>query len=599
MSWTCRSKCGGLLATSVSLLLGTSPSAQAYVSYFTADGQAQKWNLSTPSVLVHTNVVNPVTRSVRYSLGANAYSAANRAAELNSARACFDQWQAVPGTILRFEEGPLVPGTPDVNTTDNTNLIYWVKDTTLVNGGLDNISGTTGFAFADYFSDGTLAEADIVLNGRGYSWFTDYNNTANRAQFIESVLLHEIGHLIGLAHSPAGGATMFPRGGGGVDAQSGLSADEIAAVRALYPGPTTPALARLSGRVTKKGTATPVFGALISIEDSAGNIGAAAVTQADGRYSLSALPPGPYHVRATPVDPAAASYGLFKGRDVAPFSSYETADPQFLPTTNIAVVLMANRESTVNFAVTEGTPTFRVGRIWPPTSHPESKVVVNYPVSVAAGAADLIVGVYSSDLPPEDAVLRVSGNGVTTGATGMQLNAFPGLNPPLNLLFVPLTVSANATPGLRSLSIHSKDSLAYANGFLEISPPFPDFNFDGLDDRFQRQFFSRWTSLQAAPTVDADNDHFTNADEYLAGSDPTDAESVLRLESVRYDAGGATLTWPSAPGRRYQILRRPSIDSLRGWQPIGDPVTASGEIADFFDESSAATQQFYRVQALP
>ncbi|MHC1768199.1 MAG: carboxypeptidase regulatory-like domain-containing protein [Verrucomicrobiia bacterium] len=597
MSWSCRSKRGGLLATSVSLLLGTLPAAQAYVSYFTPGGQAQKWNLTRPSVLVHTNVVNPVTRSVRYSLGANAYSTANRAAELDAARACFDQWQAVPGTILRFEEGLLVPGTPDVNTTDNTNLVYWVKDTTVVNGGLDNISGATGVAFADYFSDGTLAEVDIVLNGRVYSWFTDYNNTANRAQFIESVLLHEIGHLIGLAHSPAGGATMFPRGGGGVDAQSGLSVDEIAAVRALYPGPTTPASARLSGRVTKKGTSTPVFGALISIEDSAGNIGAAAVTQADGRYSVSALSPGSYQVRATPVDPAAASYGLFKGRDVA--ASYETADHQFLPTTNTAVILTAGRESTVNFTVTEGTPTFRVGRIWPPTSNPALKVVVNYPISVAAGGADLIVGVYSADVPPVDAVLRVSGDGVTTGATAIELNAFPGVNPPLNLISVPLTISANATPGLRSLSVHWKDSLAYANGFLDISPPFPDFNFDSLDDRFQRQFFSRWTSPQAAPTVDADNDHFTNAEEYMAGSDPTNAESVLILESVRYDTRGATLTWPSAPGRRYQVLGRPRIDSVRGWQPVGGPVTASGETAEFLDGSSGAPQQFYRVQALP
>lgn len=584
------------------ILVATGRPSQAFVSYLTPGGQPQKWNLTKPFEMVHTNVVNRVTRAVRYSLAAEAYSSANRIAELDAARACFDQWQSVPGTNLRFEEGPLLDGRPDVNTRDNTNVVYWVKDTTVVNGGLDSISGATGVTFVDLFSDGTLAEADIVLNGYFYSWFTDFNNTVNRAQFVESVLLHEIGHMIGLAHSPAGGATMFPRGGGGVDAQAGLSADEIAAVRALYPGPTAPASARLTGRVTKNSTSTPVFGALISIEDSNGNIGAVTVTEADGRFSVSALPPGPYQVRATPVDPAQAPHPLFKGRDIAADNtvSYETADPQFLPTTNMPVILTAGRESTVNFVVTEGTPAFRVNRIRPPTSNPASNVAVSYSTFIEARATDLVVGVFSADLPPAGAVLRVSGDGVTMGATSVELNVpFAGVNPPLHLISAPIRVSPDAKPGLRSLWVFSNDGLAYANGFLDVLPPFPDFNFDGLDDRFQRQFFPRWTSAQAAPGANPDNDGFTNAEEHVAGSDPTNAASTLRLESVRYDSQGASLAWPSAPGRRYQILSRPRIDSIRGWQPLGEPVTASGDRTEFLDPSNPAQQQFYRVQALP
>jgi hypothetical protein len=188
---------------------------------------------------------------------------------------------------------------------------------------------------------------------------------------------------------------------------------------------------------------------------------------------------------------------------------------------------------------------------------------------------------------------------MTTGVTTIALNAFPGLNPPLNLVSVPLSVSADASPGLRSLAVQSGDTLAYANGFLEVLPPFPDFNFDGFDDRFQRQFFPRWTAAQAAPEANPDNDGFTNVEEYLAGSDPTDAASVLRLESVRYDSQGATLVWPSAPGRRYQVLSRPRIDSIRGWQPLGNAVTASDNRTEFLDSANPAQQQFYRVQALP
>jgi hypothetical protein len=180
------------------LLVAAGPRTRAFVSYVNESGQPQKWNLLTPSTWVHTNVVNPATHALRYFLSAEAYSAANTMPELNAARACFDQWQAVPGTVVKFEEGGLLSGRLDVNTTDNTNLVYWTKQTTIVNGGLDNISGATGVTFSDFFPDGTLAEADIVLNGRDFTWFTDFTNTVNRGQFVESVLLHEIGHMMGL-----------------------------------------------------------------------------------------------------------------------------------------------------------------------------------------------------------------------------------------------------------------------------------------------------------------------------------------------------------------------------------------------------------------
>src|SRR6476646_3039818 len=64
-------------------------------------------------------------------------------------RACFDQWQAVSNSHLRFEEGGVMPGKLDVNTADNTNVVFWAKDSTIVDGGFDNISGATGVTFSD------------------------------------------------------------------------------------------------------------------------------------------------------------------------------------------------------------------------------------------------------------------------------------------------------------------------------------------------------------------------------------------------------------------------------------------------------------------
>ncbi|MFO1500564.1 MAG: carboxypeptidase regulatory-like domain-containing protein [Verrucomicrobiota bacterium] len=571
-------------------------SSPAYVSYVNETGQPQKWNLTNPSSFVHANVVNRDTRAVRYYLAADAFSQANKTAELNAARACFDEWQAIPGTILRFEEAGQMSGSLDVNTADNTNLVYWTKTTTIVNGGLDNIRGATGVTFFDVFSDGTRAEADIVLNGKDYLWMTDFNNAASQAQFIESVLLHEIGHFIGLAHSPAIASTMFPRGAGGVDVQAGLSADEIAAAHGLYPAAGLPGtLGGLIGAITKNGSA--VAGAIVSAEDNQGNLVAATVTRVNGRYDLPALPPGQYQVRAMPLDPLNVNWTLFRAPDVA--VDFPAADVNFLPTGNKAASVNAGASTTVDFAVSAGTPAFRIGRLGAPRPEPFPIEVLNYPVAVPFGSTDVTVGVYTIETLSTSARLRVSGLGLTFGETSFRSDVIPGLNPPLNLIAVPIHIASDAVPGMRTLMVEDGESVAYANGALELSPPFPDYNFDGLDDHFQHQYFARWTAPEAGPDQDPDHDGFNNAAEYIAGSNPGDPQSVLKVESVRLDASGATIAWPSAPGRRYQVLSRPRLDALRGWQPVGSPVLATGDKTEFLDKSATTIYQFYRVQAVP
>jgi hypothetical protein len=224
-----------------------------------------RWNLATPDTTgAETNNVNPVTKAVRFFIAADAYSATNRQAELNSVRACFDQWQAIPGSLLKFEEGGLINGPVDINNDDYTNVVFWAKTSPWVNGGLDNMTGILGLAIYTFFDDNTLAECDIALNGLQYRWTTTPSDTADASTyFIEPILLHEIGHLIGLDHSPVGGATMMARGESGLGLGSGLSTDEIAAVRSLYARTDwTSRQGTLQGRVTLNGVG--VFGATVA-----------------------------------------------------------------------------------------------------------------------------------------------------------------------------------------------------------------------------------------------------------------------------------------------------------------------------------------------
>src|ERR1017187_8479266 len=93
-----------------------------------------------------------------------------------------------------------------------------------------------------------------------------------------------------------GGATMLYAGNTGVDTQAGLSVDDVAFGRALYPsGNILSTLGNLTGTVTKGGL--PALGAAVVIEGTNGNLAGATVTLTNGTYVLNALPPGSYKVR--------------------------------------------------------------------------------------------------------------------------------------------------------------------------------------------------------------------------------------------------------------------------------------------------------------
>ena len=567
--------------------------AHAFVLRFDASGTALRWNLSPTFTAYPTNVVNTNTQAIRFFLAADAWSATNTTAELNALRAAFAQWQAVPSTGLKFEDAGLVAPGVDVNTADNTNVVYWAKAGTLVNGGHDSLFGALGATFTATFADGTLKEADIVLNGSQFAWFTDWFDTNNAGYFVEAVALHEIGHFLGLNHSPVGGATMLAQSAAGVaTSQLGLAADDLAAVRFLYPAaqPLTN-LATLRGQVMKGGAG--VYGAVVTAEDATGNVVSATVTRTtsgtDGAYELGALPAGNYQVRVTPLNPA-GTYALIAGKDIDIQAAFVTADTSFLPTTNSPVTLTAGATNTLNFAVVNGPPSFRISRILSPDGNFGRPV----PTSVALGQSNLTVGVLSPDFPTSGATLSVTGDGLAISGTTVDTTSFFGLK----LLTVTLDVATNATPGLRSFVVQQGTNLAYANGFLEVLPAFPDVNFDGLDDAFQRRYFPLFTAAPAAPGADPDGDGFSNYAEYISGTVPTNAASLLRLESVTQNTSGTTLAWQSATGKRYQISRRSALVTAP-WQNLGGPMTATNNLATFLDAAATNGMKFYRVQALP
>jgi hypothetical protein len=96
-----------------------------------------------------------------------------------------------------------------------------------------------------------------------------------------------------------------------------------------------------------------------------------------------------------------------------------------------------------------------------------------------------------------------------------------------------------------------------------------------------------WLQQYGLPTdgsidnLDSDGDLMSNWQEWIAGTDPTNASSVLRLLSLTNDFSGLTVTWQSAAARTYFLERSTDLGSappfslLQGSTRGGQPGTMS------------------------
>ncbi len=114
-------------------------------------------------------------------------------------------------------------------------------------------------------------------------------------------------------------------------------------------------------------------------------------------------------------------------------------------------------------------------------------------------------------------------------------------------------------------------------------------------------YFPNPNAPEAAPGYDFDHDGFTNEKERLAGTDPTNGNSALRLANFSRATNGSTfsLTWTSVPGRTYQVETSQALLANQ-WTPIGDPVTATGTTSALtVPTASVESRRFFRVKVQP
>ena len=117
-----------------------------------------------------------------------------------------------------------------------------------------------------------------------------------------------------------------------------------------------------------------------------------------------------------------------------------------------------------------------------------------------------------------------------------------------------------------------------------------DFNGDSLPDDWQTLYWGSDPSAWPAPGADSDQDGVSNFKEFLAGTDPTNPNSVLRAR-LSISALGRRLTWNTQPGLVYQVQ---SSSDLSTWANIGTPRFAAGS-SDSVLVAGSGRATYYRV----
>lgn len=125
-----------------------------------------------------------------------------------------------------------------------------------------------------------------------------------------------------------------------------------------------------------------------------------------------------------------------------------------------------------------------------------------------------------------------------------------------------------------------------------------DGNHNGIADRWEMANYGR---LDMPAWMDTDGDGHNSWLEYLLGTNPQDAGSVLAVRPVEAASAKAlSMTWPVNVGHSYAVERRSDLPGAGGWTTVAGPWVApdsGGTMSWTHDGSYNNNRMFYRVRA--
>lgn len=227
----------------------------------------------------------------------------------SAAAAAFSTWEEVPTATFTANFSGFTPAQP--LEQDGMTVLGFAN-----RPDLDRVLGATTFVVNT--TTGEIVESDIFFNS-AFDWSTAQAGQNGRFD-LQSIALHEIGHLLGLGHSALGetelrpgggrrviasGAVMFPIAfaAGNIEERT-LQPDDIAGISDLYPAADFRSrTGSIGGTVTKNGAG--VFGAhVVAFNLQSGAMVGNFTLDTNGTFAIAGLEPGAYVLRVEPLDDA-------------------------------------------------------------------------------------------------------------------------------------------------------------------------------------------------------------------------------------------------------------------------------------------------------
>jgi len=156
-----------------------------------------------------------------------------------------------------------------------------------------------------------------------------------------------------------------------------------------------------------------------------------------------------------------------------------------------------------------------------------------------------------------------------------------------------VTVPMGATSGPISVTTAAGTGSSSTNFVVLL-----DSDGDGMSGNFEQQYFG--SAERGDPAGDNDGDGATNLEEYQAGTNPIDPQSVFRITQIRRDGNDIVIVFRALASKRY---RMEASANLTDGFPLVIATTsriASDMTLEVSDPGAAAQpRRFYRVVVLP
>lgn len=324
-----------------------------------------------------------------------------------------------------------------------------------------------------------------------------------------------------------------------------------------FPSPDGSSISNSAYNVVIR-TDSSVTGVEFNIQDSNALNDDAATGQANGNGDTNGIPRFVAASEVTPNETISAAHPAFPKEYRFTFAN--------VPDSGAATITVRLREATSSLYPNRVTTLTRTVN----TLAPQSVLFVNAPavdgmiLTVNPNDTYVIRNCYSTNLPATSTYYSIYVNGV--------------FQPRANYLFL----NSGCSPGLKSLN--------YIWGAL---PP--------GTNTILVTYTNTGVQIEATRNVvvvrpgDSDGDGMSDYDETIAGTDPFQASSALRITELAN--GNQLVVWDSVAGRNYQVLATTNL--LTPMQVISPVIQASAASSFYFDTAPAATKKFYRIQLVP